>query len=154
MNKKYFSQEEEPFVWAVHAISPSSYEEERFQKLLEGLVKYNIGVICCPSAAISMRQLRPIKTPTHNSLARVLEMIEAGVNIRIGTDNIADVFVPSGSPDIYNEIWLLSNACRFYNPDILAKLATGTKLTEMDREIVHSSLEQDREIFCKLKAGN
>ncbi|MBW3022903.1 amidohydrolase family protein [Candidatus Woesearchaeota archaeon] len=151
MDEKYFDNEKEPFVWAVHSISPSAYDELRFKKMLEGLLKYNIGVICCPSAAISMRQLRPIKTETHNSIARVLDMVEAGVKLRIGTDNIADVFVPSGTPDMFKEMWLLSNAVRFYNPDILAKIAAGAELTEMDREIVHQVLEQDREVFKKIQ---
>ncbi|MBI2053610.1 MAG: hypothetical protein HYT41_02610, partial [Candidatus Sungbacteria bacterium] len=59
-----------PTVWAIHAISPSAYTEERFREVLEGLRKYNIGVVCCPRAALSMRQLRPISAPTHNSIAR------------------------------------------------------------------------------------
>jgi len=150
MDKKYFSAEE-PFVWAVHAISPSSYGDERFNKMVDGLLKYNIGVICCPAAAISMRQLRPLKTPTHNSIARVLEMIEAGVKVRVGTDNIADVFIPSGTPDMKMEMLLLSHATRFYQPDILAKIAAGAKLTAMDREIVHRTLEQDRDVFSSIK---
>jgi hypothetical protein len=45
--------------------------------MVDKLLKNNIGIITCPSAAISMRQLRPIKTYTHNSIARVLEMLEA-----------------------------------------------------------------------------
>jgi cytosine/adenosine deaminase-related metal-dependent hydrolase len=141
---------EEVSVWAVHSISPSCYDEERFYRLLDGMKKYNIGCVCCPSAALSMRQLRPIKTYTHNSIARVLEMVECGVNVMIGTDNIADVFVPSGTPDMYKEIYLLSNCLRFYNPDILAKLGTGTKLTDMDRELVKRALEQDREVWRNL----
>ena len=42
----------EPMVWAVHVVSPSTYDEARFGRLLEGLLEHNIGVICCPSAAI------------------------------------------------------------------------------------------------------
>jgi cytosine/adenosine deaminase-related metal-dependent hydrolase len=138
---------EKTSVWAVHAISPSGYNNKRFGKLLEGMKKYSIGCICCPAAAISMRQLRPFKTYTHNSIARVLEMLEYGIDVRLGTDNIADVFIPSGTPDMYKEIFLLSNAVRFYNPEILAKVATAIQLTDMDRELVSRALEQDRETW-------
>jgi len=142
---------EDTTVWAIHSISPSCYNEEKFYKLLDGLKKYNVGLICCPCAAISMRQLRPIKTYTHNSIARILEMLEYGIKVMIGTDNIADVFIPSGTPDMYKEIYMLSNAVRFYNPEILAKVATGKKLTDMDRELVKRALEQDREVWESLE---
>ncbi len=144
-------KEEGPSVWAVHAISPSTYPEERFQKLLAGLYEQKIGVISCPTAAVSMRQLRPLETPTYNSIARVLEMLVKEIPVRIGSDNIADVFLPSTTPSLYDEILMLSNAVRFYNPDILAKIACGKELTDMDRELIRRSLEQDEEVFNGMK---
>lgn len=137
-------EEDGPSVWAIHVISPSAYEEERFRKLLDGLLKYSIGVICCPSAAISMHQLRSLKAPIHNSIACVLEMLEIGIEVRIGSDNIADVYIPSGTPDLRKEIWLLSNATRFYKPDVWAKVATGTPLTNMDRELIRRALNSHK----------
>ena len=62
-----------PMVWAVHMISPSAYEEARWEKLVEDLLECNVGVIVAPSAALGMRQLRSINAPTHNSIARVLD---------------------------------------------------------------------------------
>ncbi len=129
-----------PSVWAVHSISPSAYDDGRFNRLLEGLVKYNIGVICCPSAAISMKQLRHLQAPTHNSVARVLEMMEAGVTVRLGSDNISDVFMPFGTPDLYQEVRNIADSVRFYNPDVWAKVATGTRLNNMDRKFIRDSL--------------
>ena len=67
----------EPAIWAVHMISPSTYEEARFNQLIEGLLECDIGVICCPSAALGMRQIRPKMTPTYNSIPRLLELAEA-----------------------------------------------------------------------------
>lgn len=91
----------EPLVWLVHVISPSTYDESRFHALIEGLLDRNVGVICCPSAAISMRQVRPFSAPTHNSIARVLEMLAAGVQVRIGSDNVCDITSPAG-PSIFS----------------------------------------------------
>ncbi len=136
-----------PTVWAVHVISPSTYEEDRFEKMLEGLLEYNIGVICCPSAAISMRQKRPIDTPTHNSVARILEMAERKIPVRLGSDNIADVFLPATTASLYDEVLVLSNALRFYNVEVLAKLMCGMPLNNMDRKAIHDSLEEDRKVF-------
>jgi len=127
-------------VWAVHVISPSCYDEERFNELVDGLVRYDIGVIVCPSAAISMKQYRDKSTPIHNSIARILEFIEAGVKVRIGTDNINDVYIPSGSPNLLDELYVLTNVTRFYNPNVWAKVAAGIPLNKMDREAVRKNL--------------
>jgi cytosine/adenosine deaminase-related metal-dependent hydrolase len=140
-----------PTVWAIHAISPSTYDQKRFKKLVDGLLKNNIGVICCPSAALSMRQLRPVKTPTHNSMARIMDMLEAGVEVQIGTDNICDVFVPSSDGCMLTEIKILSNTIRFYIINVLAKLAAGKKLNEMDKEMIRRSLIADQEYFRMYK---
>jgi cytosine/creatinine deaminase len=123
-----FDRAQEPLIWLVHLISPSSYDEPRFQKLLSSLVEFNIGLICCPSAAISMRQLRPIVTPTHNSLPRILEMLAAGIHVRLGSDNICDITSPAGTCDLENEVFLLANALRYYDIDILSTLAVGIRL--------------------------
>ncbi len=129
-----------PEVWAVHAITPASYDETRFKKMAEGLAKNKIGVVCCPSAGISMYQNRTINTPTHNSIARVLELSLAGVDIAIGSDNNADIFVPTNTLDLYDEINFLANIVRFYNAGIWAKILTRTPLNEMDKEIVRKAV--------------
>ncbi|MEK7090390.1 MAG: hypothetical protein AAB930_02265, partial [Patescibacteria group bacterium] len=113
----------EPTVWLVHEISASAYDETKRRKVLEGLKRYNIGVIICPSAALSMRQNRAISSPTHNSIAMVLEMAYVGIPIRIGTDNINDMYVPATPPSMLFEVLTLSNAIRFYDPRVLAKFA-------------------------------
>lgn len=137
------SEDGEPMVWAVHMISPSTYDEPRFQRLVDGLVENNIGVICCPSAAIGMRQIRAINTPTFNSIPRVLELIDAGVWVRLASDNIADICSPSTTADLADEVFMLSAALRFYNVDILARLAAGQKLNDKERGMIRQHLRQD-----------
>jgi cytosine/adenosine deaminase-related metal-dependent hydrolase len=137
-------KEGEPLIWAVHAISPSAYDESRFNDMLDGLYECNIGVICCPTAAISMKQNRNITVPTHNSIARICEMMVRGITVRMGSDNIADVFVPSATADMYVEAMNASNFVRFYKPDVWAKLLTGEKLNEMDKLSIKRSLDGER----------
>lgn len=146
------SKDGSPMVWAVHMISPSTYTEERFNKLVQGLLNNNIGVICCPSAAIGMRQLRPITSPTYNSIPRVLELLAAGVNVRIASDNVADICSPTTTADLNDEILVLSSALRFYQVDILAKISAGINLNETDKNIIKDHLNkntQEIEKFMK-----
>jgi hypothetical protein len=142
----------QPMVWAVHMISPSTYDDGRFEKLLTGLVSNNIGVICCPSAALGMRQLRPLQSPTANSIPRVLELIAGGAHVRLGSDNIADLLSPSTTPDLLDEIFVLTAALRFYHPDVLARLAAGQPLSDAERTLVQEHLrENDLEIDNMLR---
>lgn len=136
-----------PTVWAIHAISPSAYTESRFGELAQGLLKHNIGVIVCPTAAISMRQLRPLLAPTHNSIARVMELAKLGISLRLGSDNICDVFVPQGDGDMLTEIKMAGHAVRLALPSVWAKLGAGVALNRVDRTAVGRWLYEDRKSF-------
>lgn len=138
------SDPDEPQVWLVHAISPSAYAEDRFDALAAELVELGIGVICCPSAAVSMRQLRPILSPTRNCIARVLELLAAGVHVRLGSDNICDITSPAGTLDLMDEIFILAHALRYYDIAILARLGAGLRLDENECARVRAHLEADR----------
>ena len=130
-------------VWAVHMISPSTYDENRWRAFVEGMVECNIGVISCPSAAIGMRQIRPRNVPSYNSIPRILELAEAGVHIRLGSDNIADMCSPSSTADLFDEILVLSNAIRYFEPVVLGKLAAGVALDDDDRAAIGEHLRQN-----------
>jgi cytosine/adenosine deaminase-related metal-dependent hydrolase len=142
--------DQEPMIWLVHVISPSTYDDERFNALIEAFVELNIGVICCPSAAISMRQYRPIRTPTANSIARVLEMLAAGVHVRVGSDNICDITSPAGTPDLMHELFVLCNAVRYYDVELLAKLGAGLRPDAADLSKLRAHLDQDRKEIARI----
>ncbi len=140
-----------PSVYAVHVISPSGYEEERFQELLTGLYEQNIGVISCPTAALSMRQLRPLETPTHNSMARVWDIVDKGIPVSLGTDNIADVFLPCTTSNMYDQLACLADSLRFYDSEVLAKIACGEDLNNTNKTVIKDYLEKDKEVFKGIK---
>jgi len=144
----------EPMIWLIHMISPSSYDESKFQEILSALVELNIGVICCPSAAISMRQLRPIAAPTHNSIPRVLELLAAGIYVRLGSDNICDITSPAGTCDLINEVFILANVLRYYDIDILSSLAAGIRLDTKQCARVKEHLSADAIEVAKVIANN
>ena len=140
----YFHHGDEPLIWLIHVISPSAYDENRFQSLVNDLSELNIGVICCPSAAISMRQNRNITSPTHNSIARVLDMLGAGVFVRLGNDNVCDITSPYGSLDLMDELFVLAHAVRYYDLDLLASLGAGVRITDDIRDRLITHLAADR----------
>ena len=140
-----------PATWVVHMISPSAYPEKRFAQLIKGMLRHNVGLICCPSAALSMRQLRPKSAPTHNSIARVLELLKCKVPVRFGTDNIHDAFVPQCSGDPLDEIRVAGHSLRIAAVNVLAKVGAGVPLNNVDRGVVGETLYQDLKVFRDIK---
>ncbi len=124
----------------VHDISASCYSEDDFNRHCDNLLKYNLGIICCPSAALSMKQKKEFEAPIHNSIARIWDFILRGIPVYLGTDNINDVFIPVSSPDLYDEINYLANSLRVYNPRILAKIACGKELDNFDKGRIKRAL--------------
>jgi hypothetical protein len=73
----------------------------------------------------------------------VLELLAAGVQVRLGSDNICDITSPMGTADLMDELFVLGNAVRYYDLDIMAKLAAGKRLDAADREKIRLHLEDD-----------
>lgn len=115
---------------AVHAISVSAQPKDYRTKIYKELAELGIAVVVCPSAVISMRQLDQFNAPVHNSIANVPEMIEAGVLVGLGIDNLADFYTPFVDGDMWTEMRILQEACRYYNFDNLVKIAStnGAKI--------------------------
>lgn len=120
-------------VVAVHALSISAQPTVYRQEIYKQMANAGIPVIVCPSSVLSMRQLNQYMAPVHNSIANVPEMIEAGVTIGLGVDNICDFYDPFIDGDMWTEMRMLQEACRYYNFDELARIATtnGKKILEI-----------------------
>jgi len=118
-------------VTLVHSISVACQPKNDRDRIYKKMADTNTNVTVCPKAAISMKQLKDKMSPIHNSIAQVDELLEAGVNISIGTDNISDIFVPEDNGDLFEEILMLASACRFYNLEKLAQIATTNGLKTM-----------------------
>ncbi len=119
-------------VVAVHVISVSAQPQEYRRELYKKIADAGIFVVVCPSAGLSMKQPDQI-SPTHNCIANVAEMIEAGLTIGIGCDNIHDFYQPFIDGDLWTELRMLQEACRYYNFEELLKIATtnGKKILEI-----------------------
>lgn len=112
-------------VVALHAIStaaqPRAYRQEVYKKMADA----GIAVAVCPSAALSMRQLDDKTASVHNSIANVPEMLAAGITVGLGVDNISDYYHPFVDGDLWTELRILQEACRFYDFDQLVRIASN-----------------------------
>jgi cytosine/adenosine deaminase-related metal-dependent hydrolase len=109
-------------VFAVHAISLAAKEEREQDRIIEKILEADLGVIICPSAALSMKQL-PMIAPLHNSIAPYAKLRKAGVRCYLGVDNVHDLFMPLVDGDIWTECRILMEACRFYDIQAVAEWA-------------------------------
>lgn len=107
---------------AVHAISLAAKPNREQDEIVSIVKDAGIGVIVCPSAALSMKALDKT-APIHNSIAPIPKLLNAGVPIYMGIDNVYDLFMPFCDGDIWTECRLLMEATRFYEIEKLAQIA-------------------------------
>lgn len=117
-------------VTAVHVVSvsaqPKAYRKEMYKKMAAA----GMSVACSPSAMLSQVMFEDSVSPMHNSIANVPEMLEAGIVVGLGVDNVSDFYLPFVDGDMWIELRMLMEACRFYDFDKLVDIATvnGRKL--------------------------
>jgi cytosine/adenosine deaminase-related metal-dependent hydrolase len=111
---------------AIHIISLSCHPLDYQKKIAKRLAALDIGVIVCPSAAVSMTQHSEYSSPIHNSIAPVKVLTDNNVSVALGIDNIEDIFMPFCDGNLVFELRLLAEATRIYEPDTLIKIATNT----------------------------
>ena len=109
-------------VRGVHAISLAAQQHDDQQRVIELVHDAGMGVVICPSAAISMKP-HDLMAPIHNSIAPLQRLIEGGVEVMMGVDNIHDLFMPLVDGDIWFECRLLMEATRCYDLDLIAQVA-------------------------------
>jgi cytosine/adenosine deaminase-related metal-dependent hydrolase len=109
-------------VYGVHATSVAAKPEREQDRIIALVREADMGIIICPSAALSMKQL-PMTGPLHNSIAPFVKLREAGVRCYLGVDNVHDLFMPMVDGDIWTECRMLMEACRFYDIDSVAEWA-------------------------------
>jgi hypothetical protein len=109
-------------VFGVHAISLGAKDDREQDRVIAKIIEADMGIIICPSAALSMRTL-PMTAPLHNSIAPFPKLHAAGVRCYLGVDNIHDLFMPMVDGDIWTECRMMMEACRFYDIQAVAKWA-------------------------------
>ncbi len=121
--KKTIEHGMEGKVIGVHATSLAAQEKKERKRIAKLLKTAGISIAICPSSALSTKML-PFSAPLHNAIAPVNDLLEAGVNVCLGTDNIYDLFMPFGDGDLWLETRFLMEANRFYDLEKVAKIAS------------------------------
>lgn len=129
-------------VTAVHGISIAAHPEEYRRALYRKMKEAGIMLVSCPMAWIDSQRKEDISV-THNSIAPVEEMLQEGIPVAIGTDNIYDVFKPFSDGNMWTELKLLLETCRLRDKDELVRIATInglmalglSKIVPLDKEI-------------------
>ena len=114
---------------AVHALSISAQPKEYRMKIYKEMAELGIAAVVCPTEVINMVQLDQYTAPVHNSIANVSEMIEAGVLVGLGTDNVSDFYGPFTECDMWFETRMMMEACRYYIWDNVVKVASTNGAT-------------------------
>ncbi|MCX6695955.1 MAG: amidohydrolase family protein [Candidatus Altiarchaeota archaeon] len=116
-------------VSATHCISLSAIEDKIALEAIRLVKEARMNVIVTPSANLITRFNIPddVHSRPNNSITRVKELLEAGVNVAMGTDNIRDIFYPLGDCSMLREMHVLAAATRMTrasDPETLFRMAT------------------------------
>jgi len=110
-------------VVGIHGISINTHPKIYREELYKLMKKANLMMISCPISWLNSRRSEEL-TPTHNPTTPVDEMVEAGITVGIGTDNIADLFMPYNDGNLWNDLRVMMEMNRLYDIDALVKIAT------------------------------
>jgi hypothetical protein len=123
-------------------------EDEEIVEIVSHLKELKMEVKCCPHAAASMRQMRNYRDPLHPPIAPVRECIVAEVPVGLGTDNTNDLLMPLPKlPLLIREMETLASLIRYYDTNVLWKLARRQPLDDTDRASVAQNLARDYDAF-------
>ena len=110
-------------VTAVHSISLACHPKYYRQEVYKMSRDAGMSFVSCPSAWIDHPRREDL-APIHNSITPVDELVENGLIVAIGSDNIMDVYKPYCDGDMAFELRMLLEACKIYDEDELVKIAT------------------------------
>ena len=110
-------------VCAVHALSLAAHPRAYRERVYQLLKQADISVISCPVAWIDHQRSEQMQ-PRHNSLTPVDELLEFGINVAIGTDNIEDIYKPLSTGELWRELWLLMEALEIFDLEALIDIGS------------------------------
>lgn len=121
--KKTIEHKMEGKVVGIHGISINCRPKEEREKIYALMVKARLMMVSCPMSWINARRSEEL-SPIHNPVIALDEMYPYGIQIALGVDNIADLFMPFNDANMWNDLRLLMETNRFYDLDALTDIAT------------------------------
>jgi cytosine deaminase len=86
-------------VTAAHCCAMAAWDEKLFQRILSKLVEAQVN-ICTNTPVNLIIQGRECGHPVRRGIARVKDLLEAGVNVTCGQDDLQNMFYPFGNMDM------------------------------------------------------
>lgn len=86
-------------VSAGHCVALAAYDDSYAREVIEKVARARINVITNPTTNLVL-QGRNDPQPIRRGITRVKELLQAGVNVACGHDNLRDVFYPFGQGDM------------------------------------------------------
>lgn len=119
--KLTLENEMEGLVTASHTTAMHNYNNDYALKLIGILKRADINIVANPSSN-ALIQNRRDGYPRRRGVTRVDELIERGVNVSIGNDDIMDPFAPLGKGNMLQAAHLLAHMAHLSNNKDLSKL--------------------------------
>ena len=88
-----------------HGCALSVLEATARNRIIEKLLQARIEVIVLPTTNLYLQD-RQRGTPLRRGLTCVHEMLDAGIEVRIATDNVCDAFYPYGDADLLDTLYV------------------------------------------------
>lgn len=111
-------------VSCIHGISIASKVKEKRYEIYAKSKDLGVSFIACPSAWIDHRRSDALQ-PWHNSTTPVEEMLDFGISVGLGSDNIFDIYKPFSDGDMMTELRFILESCHIYDIKKLIYLATN-----------------------------
>jgi len=110
-------------VVGIHGISINARSKEEREELYVLMKKAEMMFIACPVSWLNERRSEAL-SPIHNPVTPVDEMLPHNITVGIGTDNIADIWMPFNTADMWMDLRVLLEGARIYDIDTLVDIAT------------------------------
>ncbi len=102
-------------VTAGHCCAMAAWDEKLFQRVLQKLVKAQVN-ICSNTPVNLLIQGRNIGNPVRRGIARVKDLLEAGVNVTCGQDDLQNMFYPFGNMDMLSVANFVAHTAHMSSP--------------------------------------
>jgi cytosine deaminase len=142
-------------VTASHCCALASVDDATARRTIAKVAAAGITVIALPALNLYLED-RGEATPRLRGITLVQELVEAGVSVRFGSDNVGDVFYPYGDGDPLEAAWLAALAAHVDDEDVLLAGICGgrTGIEEGDpADLVLIDADSVREALARRPGG-
>jgi cytosine/adenosine deaminase-related metal-dependent hydrolase len=121
--KKIKEYELQGKVVGIHGISLNCHPIEYRKKIYKEMANVGMMYVACPVSWLNSRRSEE-PSPIHNPITPFDEMNTFGIPVGLGSDNIADIWMPFNNADMWLDLRVLIEASRCHDLDEIVNIAT------------------------------